>query len=212
MKSIATPEKNAATKVTRLKKKSAKVNGQVLPGKRAVSVARQKTPPIELYQKEECPFSHAVRVKLTELGLDYVAHVVPDHSDLKHQQLVEAGGKDQIPFLVDHSTGTKLYESSDIIAYLDRAYGKEQGGGRISGILRRVDSRVRARRHQIEWIAKGSVERVGRLRDQARDAYATVSGTVRFLRSTLEGVIARGSRSEASAKAPMERAASSQSS
>ena len=32
---------------------------------------------IELYQAEWCPHSHRVRQRLTELGLDFVAHQVP---------------------------------------------------------------------------------------------------------------------------------------
>ena len=55
-------------------------------------------PVLELFQKENCPFSHAVRSKLTRLGLDFVAHSVPDgHPPSSIEQLVRAGGKDQLP-------------------------------------------------------------------------------------------------------------------
>lgn len=93
-------------------------------------------PGIELFQKEECPFSHAVRQKLSDLGLDFIAHSVPDEDSLKHQKLVEAGGKDQVPFLADHKSGVKLYESDAIIAYLDQEYGA--GAGRSATSNRRL--------------------------------------------------------------------------
>ena len=80
-------------------------------------------PTLELFQKEECPFSHTVRQKLSDLGLDFVAHSIPDTQDLKHKELVNAGGKDQVPFLIDHKSGVKLYESEAIVSYLEKEYG-----------------------------------------------------------------------------------------
>lgn len=85
---------------------------------------------LELFQKEECPFSHVVRQKLSDLGLDYAAHSIPDAQDLKHKELVNAGGKDQVPFLIDHKTGVKLYESEAIVSYLEKEYGT--GGAHTS--------------------------------------------------------------------------------
>jgi glutathione S-transferase len=34
------------------------------------------------------------------------------------QELLEKGGKRQVPFLIDTETGTSMYESSDIIDYI----------------------------------------------------------------------------------------------
>jgi hypothetical protein len=39
-------------------------------------------------------------------------------------QVLAAGGKEMFPFLVDENTGTKLYESADIVKYLCATYGE----------------------------------------------------------------------------------------
>ena len=54
---------------------------------------------LELYQTEWCPASSRVRERLTELGLDYLAHQVPVDRG-KRGVLVEATGTDTIPALI----------------------------------------------------------------------------------------------------------------
>jgi glutathione S-transferase len=85
---------------------------------------------IELYQAESCPWCSKVRKKLTELGISYVSHN-PRHTSksggdiinqLSYDSMMALGGEDQIPFLVDNTTGISLYESSDITEYLDKNY------------------------------------------------------------------------------------------
>lgn len=83
---------------------------------------------LELYQAEDCPHCERVRDKLLELGSSYVTHNPRTvHGDVKNQQTLEEleriGGKDQIPFLVDHQRGVEQYESDDIIEYLETHYG-----------------------------------------------------------------------------------------
>lgn len=83
---------------------------------------------LELYQAEECPYSEKARAKLSELGVSYVAHNPRTHdgetlNEQTHDQLLQVGGEDQIPFLVDHRRGEELYESEDIVDYLDEHYG-----------------------------------------------------------------------------------------
>ncbi len=59
---------------------------------------------LELWQTEWCPASRRVRQRLTELGVDYVAHQVPvEKTD--RLALIDATGSDVIPALVlaDHS-------------------------------------------------------------------------------------------------------------
>ena len=72
---------------------------------------------IELYQAEWCPYSHLVRQKLTELGLDFVARqVAPDPID--RHAMREATGRDVIPVLV-LDDGTVLDgEARQIVAAL----------------------------------------------------------------------------------------------
>ncbi|MDY6774089.1 MAG: glutathione S-transferase N-terminal domain-containing protein, partial [Candidatus Nanohaloarchaea archaeon] len=55
---------------------------------------------LELYQFEQCPYCRKVREKLTELGLSFTAHN-PRQNEERMEELLELGGKDQVPFLVD---------------------------------------------------------------------------------------------------------------
>lgn len=54
---------------------------------------------LTLYQAEWCPFSSAVRERLTELGLDFVARQVEPQRE-QRAALREATGADEIPALV----------------------------------------------------------------------------------------------------------------
>lgn len=83
---------------------------------------------LELYQAEGCPFCTKVRETLTDLGVSYVAHNPrtaggEERNAQTLEELVELGGEDQIPFLVDHQRGETLYESDAIIEYLEEHYG-----------------------------------------------------------------------------------------
>ncbi|WP_135827832.1 glutathione S-transferase N-terminal domain-containing protein [Halorussus halobius] len=82
---------------------------------------------LELYQAEDCPHSASVRETMQELGLSFVAHnprtrdgEVRDED--ARDRLVELGGEDQIPFLVDPDRDASVYESDDIAAYLREHY------------------------------------------------------------------------------------------
>ena len=137
------------------------------------------TPHLELYQKEDCPYSHRVRSVLSDLGMNFVAHSVPAGNALKHQQLVQAGGKDQVPFLIDHRTGTKLYESDRIESYLRKEYGTEQPNP-LYRLAEGLNRRVMTRADRLRWRTKITRERVGGLVGDVRD---TVSGSIRLVRS-----------------------------
>jgi glutathione S-transferase len=84
---------------------------------------------LELYQSEGCPHCAKVREKLSELGLSYVAHNprLPGDvggdvtNEVTHKELT-AGGEDQIPYLVDTERGVTMYESDDIVEYLEQHY------------------------------------------------------------------------------------------
>lgn len=81
---------------------------------------------LELYQSEGCPYSAAVRERLSELGVSYVIHNprLPGTeggdvtNDVTHERLT-AGGEDAIPYLVDTEEGVAMYESEDILEYLE---------------------------------------------------------------------------------------------
>lgn len=83
---------------------------------------------LELYQAEDCPYSKKVRQKMLDLGVSCVVHNPRTHdgevrNDQTYEELRKIGGDGQIPFLVDTRRGTALYESDDIIDYLDEHYG-----------------------------------------------------------------------------------------
>lgn len=83
---------------------------------------------LELYQAESCPYCQNVREKMTDLGLSYVIHNPrlasgEQRNTQTHSELIELGGEDQIPYLIDNQRGQALYESDDIVEYLEEHYG-----------------------------------------------------------------------------------------
>ena len=86
---------------------------------------------LELYQAEGCPYSEAVREKLTDLGASYVLHNPRRPGEaggavLNEQvrdEMVAIGGEDQIPFLVDHGAEETRYGAEEIRSYLEDRYG-----------------------------------------------------------------------------------------
>lgn len=100
--------------------------------------------PLTLYSFESSPFSRLVREKLCELELPYLL------INLGKQQLSDMGpanfrfslkpyqpikntkrdvffnqhGNVQVPFLIDPNTGKELFESAEIVQYLDNTYSK----------------------------------------------------------------------------------------
>jgi glutaredoxin 3 len=74
---------------------------------------------IKLYQAEWCPFSHRIRAKLTELGIDYEAVNVSASSE-KRAELKEITGNCTIPVLAE---GEKVFsDSNEILSYLRKEY------------------------------------------------------------------------------------------
>jgi glutathione S-transferase len=89
---------------------------------------RDPTHRLELYDFEGCPYCRKVREVLSELDLDYLAHPVA-HGSPRRTELLRLGGKIQVPYLIDPNTGTRLYESDEIIEYLNETYGNGQKAG-----------------------------------------------------------------------------------
>ncbi len=75
-----------------------------------------------LYNIEASPYCRKVRERLNELNLDHVVKNVGKKS-ARRPRLVERGGTMMVPFLIDPNTGEQMYESDDIIAYLESTYG-----------------------------------------------------------------------------------------
>jgi glutathione S-transferase len=76
---------------------------------------------LELWSFEASPFSRIAREALCTLELPYVLHNVARQSPSR-EAFVARSGKMQVPFLYDPNTQTELFESADIVAYLESTY------------------------------------------------------------------------------------------
>lgn len=83
--------------------------------------ARQPDQPLELYSFESSPFCRIVRERLCALELPYLLHNVAKESPSR-DAFVKRSGRMMVPYLVDPNTGTALFESADIVRYLDETY------------------------------------------------------------------------------------------
>lgn len=75
---------------------------------------------IVLHQAEWCPYSHRARLRLTELGLEWVARPQPVDRDERDAMEAETGVR-SIPTLVDDGTVVSGLEA--ILAHLDARHG-----------------------------------------------------------------------------------------
>jgi glutaredoxin 3 len=73
---------------------------------------------MELYQAEWCPYSHKVRQRLTELGLDFTARQVPADPD-DRTDMRDRVGTTEIPVLVVDEVGP-IRGDEAILEYLGR--------------------------------------------------------------------------------------------
>jgi glutaredoxin len=84
-----------------------------------------KPPPqknIVLYVTTNCPYCTMVIHELDERMIAYEEKNIADDS-IAHE-LTKRGGKRQVPYIVDVHTGIEMYESEDIVAYLEDTYGR----------------------------------------------------------------------------------------
>jgi glutathione S-transferase len=83
---------------------------------------------LELWQAEWCPHSHAVRQRLTELGLPFVARPVAAEQD-DRGELEAATARREIPTLVTEQR--EVFSGEDeILAYLDRCFDERPDAAR----------------------------------------------------------------------------------
>lgn len=76
---------------------------------------------IIFYAKPGCPYCKRVKEKLDELGLEYEER---DFTNPEiERELMEVGHKHQVPYIIDEESGAHMYESGDIVAYLEERYG-----------------------------------------------------------------------------------------
>ncbi|CAL5207403.1 unnamed protein product [Lathyrus oleraceus] len=79
--------------------------------------------PIEIYEFESCPFCRKVREIVAVLDLDVLFYPCPRNGPNFRPKVVQMGGKQQFPYMVDPNTGVSMYESDEIIRYLVGTYG-----------------------------------------------------------------------------------------
>ncbi|WP_448211376.1 glutaredoxin family protein [Colwellia sp. MEBiC06753] len=90
----------------------------------------EKTAHLSLYQLPACPFCVKVRRAMKRQGIDIELKNIKDSQQGFRDELVQFGGKPTVPCLriagdgVDASSAQWLYESNDIIAYLENLVKK----------------------------------------------------------------------------------------
>ena len=85
---------------------------------------------LPLYYKPACPFCERVLQMADNLNIDLnLKDISEDQAALA--ELLEKGGKQQVPFLVDTEKDVSMYESSDIIDYM-REHGAKTSGDAAS--------------------------------------------------------------------------------
>jgi glutathione S-transferase len=85
--------------------------------------SRAPAQPLELWSFEASPFSRLAREALCELELPYLLHNVAKGSG-KREAFIARAGKMQVPYLVDPNTGAAMFESADIVRYLNATYAQ----------------------------------------------------------------------------------------
>ncbi len=76
---------------------------------------------LELYSFEASPFCRIVREALSSLELAYRLHNVA-HGSARREAFAARSGRMMVPWLADPNAGAELFESADIVAYLEETY------------------------------------------------------------------------------------------
>ncbi len=85
------------------------------------SGSRAPEQPLELYSFEASPFCRIAREALCKLEIPYTLHNVGKGSS-KRDAYVARSGRMMVPFLIDPNTDTSMFESADIVRYLENTY------------------------------------------------------------------------------------------
>jgi len=80
--------------------------------------------PVTVWGYEASPFSKVVREALNELEVDHVWKSCARGSPKRQVLFDQTGGTMQLPYLEDDNTGTKMFESAEIVDYLRKTYSK----------------------------------------------------------------------------------------
>lgn len=77
---------------------------------------------IILYGKTGCPYTAKAIAALDAHGLSFEKKNIAEEAVVT--ELIERGGKRQVPYLVDGDT--EMYESNAIVDYVESTYGNEE--------------------------------------------------------------------------------------
>ncbi len=78
---------------------------------------------MKLYYKPTCPFCLRVINFAQHNGIELDLQNVAEDRDA-YAELISKGGKQQVPFLLDEENDVSMYESADIIEYLQKNHGE----------------------------------------------------------------------------------------
>lgn len=78
---------------------------------------------LTLYYNPTCPFCKRVLAEGEALGIEF--NLKDIHEPGVAEELIEKGGKRQMPFLIDDERGVSMYESKAIIAYLHERFSAD---------------------------------------------------------------------------------------
>jgi len=89
---------------------------------------------LTLYLKPTCPYCQRVLAAAEDLGVKFNLKDIST-DDAIAAELIEKGGKRQVPYLVDDEHDVAMYESSDIVEYLQQHHATDtQSTGSFSGL------------------------------------------------------------------------------
>ena len=71
----------------------------------------------DLYILESCPYCRKVMDFLDKNNITYNKKNISDKEN--REQLIRLGGYEQVPFLLDSALNINMYESDDIIKYIE---------------------------------------------------------------------------------------------
>lgn len=90
-----------------------------LQGESEIPTFQVKSETLTLYYTPKCPYCKPVVAKIREKNIPVTLKNV-SNNNAYYQELVNVGGKAQVPCLVIN--GRAMYESNDILNYLDNNY------------------------------------------------------------------------------------------
>jgi glutaredoxin 3 len=88
---------------------------------------------LTLYYKPTCSYCQRVLGEAEDLGISFNLKDISNDPVLV-EELINAGGKRQVPFLFDAEKSIALYESNDIIDYLKENCANESNKQSFSGL------------------------------------------------------------------------------